>query len=87
MFKEIMPQPPISLGKAAKKYGIPRQTLSDWVKTGKLKVLSRPKCRGQALLVNEISVVLALQNYTPYWRGQQKVCPVCGEPRREYKSR
>ena len=52
---------PISLGKAGKKYGIPVPTLHYWAKKGKIKVLQRPELKGQALLVDEASIVLALQ--------------------------
>ena len=60
---------PISLGKAGKKYGIPVPTLHYWVKKGQLKVLKRPERHGQALLVDEASVVLAMQKVTKYTKS------------------
>lgn len=65
MAKKSIPQPdirgkPISLGKASKKYDIPVSSLSDWVARGELTVLKKPELRGQPLLVDEASVVLAM---------------------------
>lgn len=66
---------PISLGKAAKKYNIPEQTLSRWVEKGILTVLRRPERRGQALLVDEATVALAAFQRTPYLRRAAAVGP------------
>lgn len=60
----------ISVNAAAKKYGIPQRTLADWVSKGRLRVLKYPERHGQAMLVDEASVLLAKQAYTPHWRGE-----------------
>ncbi len=67
---------PISLNNAAKKYGVPQTTLSVWAKKGKIKVLQRPERRGQALLVDEASIVLALQEYKPLMTPGRQFQPV-----------
>jgi len=74
---------PISLNAAAKKYSIPVQTLSRWAAQGRIKILTRPERRGQKMLVDEGSVMIARQAYTPYWRqgdGRQFSMPVETEP-------
>jgi len=68
---------PISLGKAAKKYGICKMTLSDWAKDGKITVLHYPERKGQPLLVDEGSVIIAREAYTPVWkRGASRQFPL-----------
>lgn len=62
---------PISLGKAAKKYSISKMTLSNWAKDGRITVLQRPERHGQSLMVDEGSVILAREAYTPYWRKNE----------------
>ena len=47
---------PISIGKASKKYSVPKMTLSRYVKQGKVKVLVMPGVRGQAMMLDELSV-------------------------------
>lgn len=67
---------PISVSAAAKRYLIPQRTLADWAKRGRIRVLVHPERRGQKMLVDEASVVLARQAYTPYWRGDGKNLPL-----------
>jgi len=74
---------PISVNAAAKKYGIPQRTLADWAAQGRLKILVRPERRGQKMLVDEGSVILARQAYIPHWRrgdGRQFSMPLETEP-------
>lgn len=66
MSTQTYQEAPISLGKAAKKYGIPQPTLTRWAKNGRLKVLQRPERKGQPLLVDEASVILARQKANKY---------------------
>lgn len=47
---------PISIGKASKKYSVPKMTLSRYAKQGKVKVLVVPGVRGQAMMLDELSV-------------------------------
>lgn len=68
---------PISVNAAAKKYGIPQRTLANWAEQGRVRILVRPERRGQKMLVDEASVILARQAYTPYWRqGQPRALPM-----------
>jgi len=74
---------PISVNAAAKKYGIPQSTLARWAAQGRIKVLLRPERHGQRMLVDEGSVILARQAYTPYWRqgqGRQFSMPIQTDP-------
>ena len=70
MTEQTYQEKPISVNAAARKYGIPQQTLSDWARRGRLKVLVRPERHGQKMLVDEASVVLARESYRPYFRGE-----------------
>ena len=73
----------ISVNAAAKKYGIPQRTLADWARRGLVKVLVYPERRGQKMLVDEASVVLAREAYIPHWRkgqGKQFSMPIQTDP-------
>lgn len=52
---------PISIGKAAKKYGIPKNTLSRYAIEGKVLTLTMPGVRGQARMLDELSVYKVAQ--------------------------
>ena len=47
---------PISVGQASKKYGVPKQTLSRYADQGKVVTLVMPGSRGQARMLDEMSV-------------------------------
>ena len=70
MVKQEYQEQAISVNAAAKKYLIPQSTLARWAAQGRIRVLVRPERHGQKMLVDEASVVLARQAYTPYWRGE-----------------
>jgi len=77
MTQQTYQERPISVNAAAKKYGIPQRTLADWAAKGRIKVLVHPEKHGQKMLVDEASIVLARQAYTPYWRqGQGRNLPL-----------
>jgi len=59
---------PITLRKAAKKYGIPLGTLSEWGKRGRIKVIQYPMIRGQSMLVDELSVYEAWEQLKARYR-------------------
>ncbi|MBA7494210.1 hypothetical protein ES702_04783 [subsurface metagenome] len=81
---------PISVNAAAKKYGIPQSTLAKWAAKGRITVLVRPERHGQKMLVDETSVIAALdhrKHYLPRANPGQltqppliKYCPYCGKP-------
>jgi site-specific recombinase XerD len=58
---------PISLGQAAKKYLVPVQTLSRWAEKGELTILKRPERRGESMLVDEGSVIIAREQHRKAW--------------------
>ena len=47
---------PISIGKASKKYGVPKMTLSRYAMQGKVETLVMPGTKGQARMLDELSV-------------------------------
>lgn len=83
-------EPAISVNAAAKKYGIPQSTLAAWARRGRVKVLVHPERHGQKMLVDEASVVAAIEhtrrklprpNPTPLAPAPPlHYCPYCGKP-------
>ncbi len=72
----VYSQTPLSVNAAAKKYGIPQRTLARWAAQGKVKVLVHPERRGQKMLIDQASVLKAIQkqyNLPPF-----RYCPYCG---------
>ena len=78
----------ISVNAAAKKYDVPQSTLARWASKGRVKVLAYPERHGQKMLVDEASVVAAIEQTRRYLPrvnpGQQPFpypyCPYCGKP-------
>lgn len=60
---------PISVNKAARKYGLPQRTLAAWAARGELTILKQPAKKGEAMLVDEASVILARENHR---RGREE---------------
>lgn len=78
----------ISVNAAARKYRVPQSTLSRWAARGRIKILVRPEKHGQKMLVDERSVIAAIesrQRYLPRFSNDHqnpliKYCPYCGKP-------
>ena len=71
MTQQTYQEKAISVNAAAKKYGIPQRTLALWAAKGRLRILVRPERHGQKMLIDEASVIMARQAYTPYWQQGQ----------------
>jgi transposase len=55
----------IGLREASRLYGVPRQTLSDWVAQGLIRLLQKPDGRGKPSLLYEPDVAQLAANYKP----------------------
>jgi len=90
MSTEAYQEKALSVNAAAKKYGVPQSTLARWAAKGRIKVLVHPERHGQKMLVDEASVVAAIEHTRRNLpRGNPSklappppltYCPYCGKP-------
>lgn len=61
--RTMAPVNTLSLREAAAKYDIPPSTISGWVRGGMVRIVARPKLRGQPMLIAEPDVAALAETY------------------------